>query len=140
MLIAFELLQETGIHLPQSIGNSVSIIGGIIVGSAAAEAGILSPIALIAVSVAGVCGFVLPNRDLAAAIRVCRFILAVLASFAGMIGIAIGTAILVLHLATIKSLGMSYIVPFEPGVIRKRLVRNKMRSKRVKPLDEKNQK
>ena len=140
LLIAFELLQETGIHLPQSIGNSVSIIGGIIVGSAAAEAGILSPIALIAVSVAGVCGFVLPNRDLAAAIRVCRFILAVLASFSGMIGIAIGTAILVLHLATIKSLGMSYIVPFEPGLIRKRLVRNKMRSKRVRPLDEKNQK
>ena len=140
LLIAFELLQETGIHLPQSIGNSVSIIGGIVVGSAAAEAGILSPIALIAVSVAGVCGFVLPNRDLAAAIRVCRFLLAVLASVAGVIGIAIGIAILVLHLATIKSLGMSYIVPFEPGLIRKRLVRNKKRSKRVRPLDEKNQK
>ena len=117
----------------------VSIIGGIVVGTAAAEAGILSPIALIAVSVAGVCGFVLPNRDLAAAVRVCRFLLAVLASVAGMIGIAIGIVILVLHLSTIKSLGVSYIVPFEPGMIRKRLASYKFRGKRTGPQDKRNQ-
>lgn len=123
LLIAFELLQETGIHLPQSIGNSVSIIGGIVVGSAAAEAGILSPVALIAVSIAGVCGFVIPNRDLAAAVRVWRFILTVLASVCGLSGIAIGLVLLVIHLLSLRSLGVSYIIPFEPGLLRRRMNR-----------------
>ena len=140
LLIAFELLQETGIHLPQSIGNSVSIIGGIVVGTAAAEAGILSPVALIAVSVAGICGFVLPNRDLAAAVRVCRFLFAAMAGLAGIAGIAIGIVVLLLHLASLKSLGVSYIIPFEPGILRKRLATDKQRSKRIRPEDKKKQK
>lgn len=140
LLIAFELLQETGIHLPQSIGNSVSIIGGIVVGSAAAEAGILSPVALIAVSVAGICGFVLPNRDLAAAVRVCRFLFAAMAAVAGITGIAIGIVGLLLHLASLKSIGVPYIIPFEPGMLRKRLATDKQRSKRLRAEDNKKQK
>lgn len=140
LLIAFELLQETGIHLPQNIGNSVSIIGGIVVGTAAAEAGILSPVALIAVSIAGICGFVLPNRDLATAVRVCRFALTVLASLWGLHGIVLGLIVLLLHIVSLKSLGVSYIIPFEKGILRKRMVKDKWRSLHTKPTDKKNQK
>lgn len=140
LLIMFELLQESGIHLPKSIGQSVSIIGGIVVGTAAVEAGLIAPLALITVSLTGVCGFVLPNRDLANAIRVWRFAIALLASLLGFTGIAVGVALLIAHLASLKSLGTSYIVPFDQGLIRKRLNKDKKRNSRTNPLDKRNQK
>ena len=139
LLAVFELLQESGIHLPQSIGQSVSIIGGIVVGTAAVEAGLISPMALIAVSLTGICGFVIPNRDFAAAIRVSRFALAVLASFWGLSGVAVGAALLVLHLGCLKSLGVPYTVAFAPSLIRKRLVKEKHRDSRLNPEDERKQ-
>lgn len=140
LLIAFELLQDTGIHLPQNIGQSVSIIGGIILGTTAVEAGLISPMALIVVSIAGIGGFVIPNRDLAAAIRVWRFFLSLLASAAGLTGVGIGMLGLVIHLCGLKSLGVPYVVLFEPGILRKRLVTEKKRSKYLHPKDENKQK
>lgn len=109
LLIAFELLQESGIHLPQAIGQSVSVVGGIVVGSAAVDAGILSPMALIAVSIAGICGFVLPNRDLANAVRFWRFGIALLSAVGGLFGVVAGALILLIHLLSLRSLGLSYL-------------------------------
>ncbi len=139
LLMAFELLQESGVHLPQSIGQSVSIIGGIVLGSAAVDAGVISPMALIVVSITGISGFVLPNRDFAAAIRVSRFALAVAASLGGLTGMGIGFIILVIHLLRLKSLGVPYIVLFAPNILRQRMVKNTRRDKYLHPKDSQNQ-
>jgi hypothetical protein len=145
LLIAFELLQESGVHLPQAIGQSVSVIGGIVVGSAAVEAGLISPVALIIVSIAGICGFVLPNRDLAEGVRVWRFVIAAAASIGGIWGVAAGFAALMIHLGSLKSMGIPYLMPNRGsreggGILRPLLKQSKMRNKRLNPKDGRNQK
>jgi len=144
LLIAFELLQESGIHLPQAIGQSVSIIGGIVVGTAAVEAKLISPAALIAVSIAGVCGFVQPNRDFAEAIRVWRFVVAALGAMAGLFGVTMGLLVLLIHLSGITCLGVDYLAPFSKakatGLLRGRLKFQKYRNDALRPEDGRNQK
>ena len=143
LLIAFELLQETGIHLPQAVGQSVSTVGGIVVGTAAVEAGLISPAALIVVSIAGICGFVLPNRDLAEAVRAWRFGLGILGAVAGLFGVTLGLIGLSVHLSGLSSLDIPYLAPFQSnrnnGILRPRMKENVFRKERMHPQDRRRQ-
>lgn len=115
MLLAFEVLQEAGLRLPSPIGATVSILGGLVVGNAAVEAHIVSPAVLIAVAIAGVAGYTVPSQDFAGALRLWRFLLAALASVAGTVGLAVGCAALIYHLAGLESFGVPYLAPFTTG-------------------------
>ena len=112
MLVAFEVLQEAGLRLPSPIGATVSILGGLVVGNAAVEAHIVSPAVLIAVAIAGVAGYTMPSQDMAAALRLWRYLLAILASLGGLFGLAMGCAALICHLAGLESFGVPYLAPF----------------------------
>lgn len=145
LLVAFELLREASVSLPQSIGQSLSIIGGLVVGTAAVDAKIISPAALIVVAAAGISGFAIPNRAFADALRLWRFLLAVLASLGGLFGLTVGALCLLVHLAGLESLGTPYLLPFSGAtvghaLVRKRLNRLKFREAYLHPQDMQNQK
>lgn len=144
LLVAFELLQEAGVSLPKSIGQSLSIIGGLVVGSAAVEARLISPAALIVVAVAGICGFAIPGRGFADALRLWRGLIAVLASLGGLFGLTAGGLCLLIHLGGLDSLGRPYLAPFAQVsglkmLLRRRLRDEKRRDPSLRPQDEWNQ-
>ena len=115
MLLAFELLQEAGLRLPSTVGQTVSIIGALIVGQSAVEAKVISQIAVIVVALAGIAGFAMPNQDLSAAFRLCRFGLVFAAILAGAFGVAAGVTLIIYLLCTIEHMGVAYMSPLADG-------------------------
>ena len=115
MLAAFELLQEAGLRLPNPVGDTVSIIGALIVGQAAVDARVVSPIAVIIVAFSGISSYTMPSRDLASAIRLLRFVNVLAAAVGGIFGVTAVAAMIVWHLCTIESYGISYLHPFVEG-------------------------
>ncbi len=128
MLISFELLQEAGLRLPNPIGDTVSIIGALIVGQSAVEAQVVSPIAIIVVAVSGIAGYTLPSQDFGSAIRLLRFALVIASILAGFFGVGAALCLLTLHLADIDSFGVDYTAPLsdgEPSPLRRLLLQSR---------------
>ena len=117
----------------QSIGQSVSIIGGLVVGSAAVEARLISPAALIVVAVAGICGFAVPGQDLSGAVRAWRFFLTLAAALAGLFGLTLAGICLAVHLGALTSLGVPYLSPFSDVSAGEVLLRRRMAKQTCRP-------
>lgn len=115
MLIAFELLQEAGLRLPNPVGDTVSIIGALIVGQSAVEAKVISPIAVIVVALAGISSFALPNQDLSGALRLARFALVIAAILAGLFGVTALLCLIIWQLCSIDNFGTNYTAPLSGG-------------------------
>ncbi|MFO7153648.1 MAG: spore germination protein [Caldicoprobacter oshimai] len=114
MEITFELLREAGARLPRAIGQTIGIVGGLIIGDAAVRAGITSPIMVIVVAITAIASFLIPSYSAAMAIRLLRFPFIILAALLGIYGVILGFIILNVHLVTIKSFGVSYMTPQAP--------------------------
>ena len=148
MLAAFELLQEAGLRLPNPVGDTVSIIGALIVGQAAVDARVVSPIAVIIVAFSGISSYTMPSRDLASAIRLLRFANVLAAAMGGIFGVATALALTVWHLCTIESYGISYLHPFVDdsgngwlhSLLRLPLWKEKFRDRKIAGFDRRKQK
>ena len=112
MLLAFELLQEAGLRLPNTIGQTVSIIGALIVGQSAVEAKVISPVVVIVIALSGIASYTIPDQDMSAAIRVHRFLLVLTAIAAGLYGVVLCFAALIYNMCSMESFGVSYMEPF----------------------------
>lgn len=110
MEIAFELLREAGIRIPGGLGNSIGIVGGLIVGQAAVDAGLVSPIVVIVVALTALASFCIPNEEFGSAYRLIKFAMLFVAAFLGIYGIILGTIVLVMHLCTLKSMDYPFLM------------------------------
>jgi spore germination protein KA len=114
----FELLREAGVRLPKTIGQAISTVGGLVIGQAAVNAGIVSPISVIVIAITAIASFSVPNFEASFALRILRFILIILASFLGGIGIMFGLMAILIHLCSLRSFGVPYLSPLAPIVFR----------------------
>lgn len=116
MIIAFEILRESDIRIPNKVGSSTSILGGLILGDAAVSAGIISPIMIIVVAISSISSLIFPYNSMINLIRYYRYFVLVLAILFGLYGIFIGFALLIINISSITSFGYPYTYPFVPFI------------------------
>ncbi|NLN15491.1 MAG: spore germination protein [Tissierellia bacterium] len=118
MEITMELLREGGTRISGPISTTIGIVGGLIIGQAAVEAGIVSPLMIIVVAITTVATFVIPSYEYSAAFRMVKFVLFLFSGFFGLYGITIGVILVLSHLAKLNSFGIPYTSPYSGlGVI-----------------------
>ena len=112
MEIAFEMLREAGVRLPGTMGNTIGIVGGLIIGQAAVDANLVSPIIVIVVAFTALCSFAIPSEEFAFAFRLLKFFFIALCAWEGYFGFLIGIMMVLIHLSKLKSFGLNYLTPF----------------------------
>jgi spore germination protein len=114
MEFTLEMLREAGLQLPKVIGQTVGIVGGLVIGEAAVQAGIVSPMMVIVVALTAVSSFLIPHYNVAISFRLLRFPLMLLAGTIGLLGVILGLMAILAHLLSIKSFGINYFSPIAP--------------------------
>jgi len=116
MIISFEILRESDARIPSKMGTSVSILGGLVIGESAVNAGIVSPIMIIVIAISAISGLIFTSNALTSSIRYYRIFIIILATFFGLYGIFIGLIFLITNLCSITSFGFPYMAPISPIV------------------------
>lgn len=109
-----ELLREAGVRLPKPIGQTIGIVGGLVIGEAAVAAGIVSPVMVIVVAVTAISSFSFPSYSFAIALRLVRFTIMIAAAIFGLYGIVLAYIAINIHFVNLKSFGIPYSAPFAP--------------------------
>ncbi len=114
MEIVFEVLREAGLRLPKQMGSTVSVVGTLVIGQAAIQAGLVSAPMVMIVAITGISSFMIPQYSAGIAIRWLRFPIMFLASGLGLLGMMLGIILLVSHLCILRSFGVPYLAPLAP--------------------------
>jgi hypothetical protein len=114
MMIVFEVLREAGLRMPRVIGQAISIVGALVIGQAAVQAGIFSAAMVIVVSITAIANFAAPNYTYGITQRLLMFLYMLLGAFLGIYGVSCGVLLTVVHLASLKSFGVPYLSPLAP--------------------------
>lgn len=112
MTLAFEILKEAGIRIPGPAGQTVSIVGGLVLGQAAVEASIASNLMIIVIALTAISGFAIPSLE--GVIPILRIIFLIAANAFGLAGIWLMTVCIITYMCTLKSMGVPYLFPFTP--------------------------
>ncbi len=116
MEITFEILREAGVRMPRAVGPAISIVGALVLGEAAVNAGIVSPVMVIVVAITAISSFVSPVYNIGITVRMLRFLFMILASTFGLFGIALGIIAMILHMCSLRSFGVPYMTPMAPFI------------------------
>ena len=114
MLITFEILKESDLRTPQKLGSSLAIVGALVLGDAAVQAGIVSPIMVIVVAITAISGLIISTIEFTNGVKWWRFLFIVLAAFEGLIGLLIVSVFFIINVSSIKSFGIPYLEPYAP--------------------------
>ncbi len=114
MEFAFELLREASIRLPGTIGNTIGIVGALVIGDAAVSARLVAPQMVIVVAITAIGSFAIPSIEASDAIRLIRFPLMLLAAVFGLYGVMLGWLLVLMHMVRLRSFGLSYLQPLAP--------------------------
>ncbi len=114
MEFMFEGLREAGIRMPKAVGSAVSIVGALVIGQAAVQAGIVSAPVVIVVATTGIASFAIPRYNFGTAYRLLRFPMLILAGMLGLYGIISGVFLMIIHLLSLRSFGVPYMSPVVP--------------------------
>ena len=136
--LAFELIREAGVRVPGSLGNAIGIVGGLVIGQAAVEANLVSPIVVMIVALTALGSMTVPNEEFAAAFRLVKYGFLILGGYLGIYGIVLGVYLVIGHLAGLISFGIPYLVPFikkeQKGSKGDRVLRVPLRKRVLRPL------
>ncbi|MFA5527301.1 MAG: spore germination protein, partial [Peptostreptococcales bacterium] len=112
MALAFEILREAGVRMPKAVGQAVSIVGALVLGQAAVEAGIVSAPSVIVIALTAIAGFLIPSQT--DSMSILRFLFMILAGVGGLFGILWGMILVLIHLVKLRSFGIPYMSPIAP--------------------------
>ncbi|MDW7651889.1 MAG: spore germination protein [Bacillota bacterium] len=111
----FEVLREAGVRLPKTVGQAVSIVGGLVIGDAAIRAGLVSPAMVIVVAATAISTFAIPAFNASITLRLLRFPLIILGAVMGLYGVIFGLLMILIHLSGLQSFGVPYLSPLVHG-------------------------